>query len=407
VPADQLGFSETGDLSNSAALTAICQVEPRRAASTFPSRWLESPEAFLPALDALAVACQRKGSALSIIKIDLDRFRECNSVWSPAVGDAVLRWLGESIRACVRSGDLVGRFRCDRFAIALPDTAACDAGAIAENIRLRLDRSTPHIGSRPYYYGVSIGIAQSSARFTEGVLELLRRARTALDQAKRHGGNRVLFWHELHSSVPRKGVLCPTAPAKVAAWVDRLKRSLRDARLESIWALVAAVDAKDRHTHTHSINVAQYAVGIGRKLQLPRKLLRTIRAAALLHDVGKIGVSDSILTKAGPLTDAEFAEIRKHPQIAVDILGHMSHLADERPMILHHHERFDGTGYPAGLYGKAIPVGARVIAVADAIETMLSARTYKAPYSLAHTRTELSVQSGRQFDPEVVSAALA
>ncbi|MGD2107845.1 MAG: HD-GYP domain-containing protein [Phycisphaerae bacterium] len=176
--------------------------------------------------------------------------------------------------------------------------------------------------------------------------------------------------------------------------------------MESTQALVAAVDARDPYTRAHSVTVAAYADAIARHMNIPARTITTIRAAGLLHDIGKIGVPDAILTKPGPLDDAEFALMKRHPQTAVDILGHVSFLREERPLILHHHERFDGNGYPAGLSKERIPLGARVLAVADALETMLSARSYKAPFAVGRVRDELVSGAGSQFDPNVVDATL-
>lgn len=176
--------------------------------------------------------------------------------------------------------------------------------------------------------------------------------------------------------------------------------------LESTHALVAAVEAKDPFTRDHSVNVAEMAVGIGRRMKLPSRLLTTLRIAALLHDVGKIGVPDAILQKPGPLTDAEFEIIKTHPRQAVRILRPLRLLADARRIILHHHERFDGGGYPQGLRGEQIPIGARILCVADSVDAMLSPRSYKAAYALDRVRDELSRGSGRQFDSRVAAVAM-
>ena len=171
-------------------------------------------------------------------------------------------------------------------------------------------------------------------------------------------------------------------------------------------ALVAAVEAKDPYTQEHSRTVADYAEAIGQRLGLARSKIKSLRSAAMLHDVGKIAVPDAILTKPGPLTDKEFEVVKRHPQTAVDMLGHLSFLADERPLILHHHERYDGRGYPAGLTGEEIPLGARVLAVADALDAMFSRRSYKKSYGIGRVRRELTAGAGRQFDPAVAQSTL-
>jgi HD-GYP domain-containing protein (c-di-GMP phosphodiesterase class II) len=189
-------------------------------------------------------------------------------------------------------------------------------------------------------------------------------------------------------------------------WIGRTNESIGQAYVEAAHALVAAAEAKETHARRHSDKVSTIAEAIARGLGLRPQLVGMIRTAAQLHDVGKIGVPDAILTKPGPLTTEEFEVVKRHPVIAVEILGQIRRLQDKLPSILHHHEHYDGTGYPAGLSGSAIPVGARVIAVADAIDVMISGRCYQAPMIVGDVRTELRVGAGKQFDPAIVEAAM-
>lgn len=192
----------------------------------------------------------------------------------------------------------------------------------------------------------------------------------------------------------------------VAGWVDRLRGHVRPVHIESLQSLLAAVDAKDHYTRRHSMTVAAYSEAIGRRMKLSSTPLRTLRVAALLHDVGKIGIPDSILNKPGPLDAEELHMMRRHPQIGIDILAPMRFLTNHRPIILYHHERYDGHGYPGGLWGEQIPIGARILAVADAIDTMHSPRVYKEPYTSDEVRAELIRSSGKHFDPHIVGIAL-
>lgn len=194
---------------------------------------------------------------------------------------------------------------------------------------------------------------------------------------------------------------------RMCEWLDRMGNALRRSYLESTRALVAAVEAKDSFTERHSARVSTYARQIGARMGLDDECLGSLETAAMLHDIGKIGVPDAILNKPGALTEEEFALVRKHPSIAVEILGHTTYLAAELPVILHHHERYDGMGYPAGLSGDRIPLGARIINVADSLDTMLTRRSYKGSVSLREARMELVRCRGKQFDPGVVDAALA
>jgi len=179
------------------------------------------------------------------------------------------------------------------------------------------------------------------------------------------------------------------------------------ASLDSVRALVRAVEAKDAYTRRHSEQVAQYAKSIAKALGLPAPLTERIRIAALLHDVGKIGVPDHILTKAGPLTKEEFQPIRGHPALGAEILGTIGVFKAESLLVRHHHERWDGQGYPDGLAAEESPLGARVIMVADCIDAMLMERTYKKGYPVEKMLAELTRYAGTQFDPQIAAAAAA
>jgi len=181
---------------------------------------------------------------------------------------------------------------------------------------------------------------------------------------------------------------------------------LRQTSIEAIKALVRAVEAKDPYTRKHSEQVAHYAGHIADYLGLDAGLREVIHTASLLHDVGKIGVPDNVLTKPGALTDEEFAMVKRHPALGEEILQKISVFAKEARLVRHHHENWDGSGYPDGLKGEQIPLGARVINVADSIDAMLMKRTYKGAYSLDKTRRELLRCSGSQFDPELAQVAV-
>jgi HD-GYP domain-containing protein (c-di-GMP phosphodiesterase class II) len=171
-------------------------------------------------------------------------------------------------------------------------------------------------------------------------------------------------------------------------------------------ALVGAVEAKDPCTRHHSVRVSEYAQTLGARLGLPPTLLESLRTAAILHDVGKIGIPDAVLRKPGPLTAEEYDVVKRHPDTGLRILGHASFLSAELPIIRHHHERYDGCGYPSRLAGAQIPLGARILAVADALDAMLSTRTYRENADLAGARRELQRCAGTQWDPDVVKKAL-
>jgi len=180
----------------------------------------------------------------------------------------------------------------------------------------------------------------------------------------------------------------------------------RQASLDSVGALVRAIEAKDPYTRRHSEHVAHYATKVGEAMGLDGEELESLRAASLLHDVGKIGVPDHILTKPGSLTAEEFEYIRRHPGLGEAILSKITAFKREAMVIRYHHERWDGAGYPDGLAGEEIPKLSRIICVADCMDAMLMARTYKKGYPPEKMIGELTRCAASQFDPETAAAAV-
>lgn len=202
----------------------------------------------------------------------------------------------------------------------------------------------------------------------------------------------------------------------VVAFVRQLAIALENARLYgdlertflgTISALAAAVDAKDPYTYGHANWVTHYAVAIAESLQLGESEVQTIRLASILHDIGKIGIDGAILQKPEGLNAEEREIVRRHPAIGADILASLDFLSEAVPLVLFHHEQFGGGGYPSGISGTAIPLGARIIAVADAYDAMTSDRPYRAALTGEEARRELHRNVGVQFDPVVVGAFLA
>jgi diguanylate cyclase (GGDEF)-like protein len=361
---------------------------------------------FLDALAGHRALCRRMSEPLTIVMLDLDRFRECNLRHSTAFGDHVLAWFGEMLTRISRMSDLVTRYESDRFVVALPFAHGDQAVGFVERCRAYLRTHPVAWQGESYELSVTAGIVQSSFGFMETEHELIQRGRITLDHAKQSGPNSTATWAQVATSrSPCAGCLVAKAGG-VNHWARRIREQIRQAYLESTQALVAAVEAKDPFCQRHSMTVSEYAEEIAKRLGIRPALRRTICTAALLHDVGKIGVPDAILTKPGPLTSQEYAVVKRHPETALAILGHISSLESELPLILHHHERHDGKGYPKGLEGGQIPIGASIIAVADAIDAMRSSRSYKRPYDRDHVRRELMTCSGTQFNPEVAKAAL-
>ncbi len=175
---------------------------------------------------------------------------------------------------------------------------------------------------------------------------------------------------------------------------------------ESVEALIQAVEAKDPHTRRHAEQVSSYAAALARRAGLDSRQGESFRIAALLHDVGKIGIPEGILAKPGRLDASEMGRIRLHPRLGEGIVGRMSAYRREASLVRHHHENWDGSGYPDGLRGEAIPLGSRIIKLADCIDAMLMARSYKPAFSVQRTLDEIGLGRGTAFDPDLAELAM-
>jgi HD-GYP domain-containing protein (c-di-GMP phosphodiesterase class II) len=187
---------------------------------------------------------------------------------------------------------------------------------------------------------------------------------------------------------------------------DTTKTTTEREVLSTIHALAATIEARDPYTYGHSRKVSSYAVALSEAVGLPSEKVTVISTAALLHDIGKVGIPDEVLNKAGKLETEVWGLIQSHPTLSTTIVGHVASLVSCLPAILHHHERWDGLGYPDGLKGEAIPIEARILAVADAFDAMTSSRPYRGKLSYKKVLQELKHCSGTQFDPKLVEAFL-
>jgi HD-GYP domain-containing protein (c-di-GMP phosphodiesterase class II) len=196
----------------------------------------------------------------------------------------------------------------------------------------------------------------------------------------------------------------------IEALVRRLKKALRQNQelfLETIRTLAAAIDAKDRYTRGHSERVSSYSMAISKHLGLSQEEVFRVHIAAILHDVGKLGIKDGILNKPGGLSDEEFEVMRKHPAIGAQIMSPIRMLKDIIPGIRNHHETWDGNGYPDGLEGEQIPMVARIIGIADTFDAMTTTRPYQQAMTLEYVLSKMKAMSGSRFDPMVIDAFMA
>ena len=195
--------------------------------------------------------------------------------------------------------------------------------------------------------------------------------------------------------------------ALLVSHLQRKNRQLLQSYVDTVNALMKAVEARDAYTRGHTERVTRLTNAIGRRMGLPEETLFVLEIASLLHDVGKIGIPDAILQKPGPLEELEYELVKEHPEQGKRMIEQITYLAEAVPQVLSHHERFDGSGYPAGLAGEQIPLPGRIIAVADVYDAMTSDRPYRKRMGKPQALAIIREGSGQQFDPKVVEALLA
>jgi diguanylate cyclase (GGDEF)-like protein len=323
----------------------------------------------------------RYGDVFSVFMIDLDNFKTYNDVYGHPAGDMLLSQIGKIIKSSVRDADQAFRYGGDEFVVILPHTAKDDAYVVAERVR---EQIAGEMKEKAFSVTCSIGLASYP---TDGVIsgELVTGADTALYYAKWTGGNRIYLSSKIPSVTPDDGGVYG-------------KRN----GLSAVYALVSVVESRDPYVYGHSRRVNVYAVALAEAIGLPPDEVSRVSTAALLHDIGKIGIPDKVLNKKGKLNEENWETIMSHPRLGANIVGNIPNLVPCVSSILHHHERWDGGGYPEGLKGEEIPIEARILAIADSFEAMTSARPYRPALSREEVMEKLREGAGSQFDPKLV-----
>jgi diguanylate cyclase (GGDEF)-like protein len=340
----------------------------------------------------------RYGHQLSVVMVDIDHFKRLNDSHGHAAGDVMLRQIAEVLRTNLRAVDVVGRYGGEEFLLVLPETDVDAAASLAEKLRRLVGR---HEVVMDDGYRATATLSAGVAGGFGGHLELeslVRDADNAMYSAKALGRDQVYVFHELEDNgLVRRA---PIAPAARSHAIE-VGRAAFGAATES---LTAALEARPGWAGKPSTMIAGAAVELALGLGLPDSEIERIRVASLLHDLGKLAIPEEILTKPGELNDPEWRIVSEHPKIGQVVLEQAGALRDAATIVLHHHEWYDGRGYPHGLAGEEIPVGARIVAIADAYEAMVAGRPYRDAISHEAAIAELRRHAGMQFDPQLVEA---
>ena len=353
-------------------------------------------ETLLAVLTSEVERAARHYKPLSVAFIDIDRFKPINDNYGHNSGDAVLRQVAGLVADSVRASDTFGRYGGEEFMLILPETLPEEAVGLAEELRALVMQEPLRIANGETIKAtISIGIA--GGRGSELQLDMLvDRADAAMYAAKSLGRNRTYLYRDLDEEAPvRRAPISSERRAQATA----IGQWASDTATQ---ALASVLAPQPNHRGRPSDMIASLATGIGIEMGLPPEEIERIRIAALLHDLGKIAIPEEILDKPSTLSDAEWQAIGEHPRIGQVILEQASNLREAIPVVLHHHERFNGGGYPHGLRGSEIPLGARIVAVADAYHAMVHDRPYKSALSHEDALDELRRHGGTQFDPAVV-----
>ncbi len=369
-------------------------------------------------------------SPLTTMLIGLNNLAQVNQDFGHDMGDEVICGLASTIRRLIRGLDTVARYSGDEIAIILPETDVDTADTIAERFLQGIkDLKNPVFNKANVILSLGYSTYPSDAKLQES---LLKQTEQALHLAKFRGdktGGSTKLAYRSAQRLNDKTILEVFA-SHVAKKYDghRLYQQLTyameeahqdsnhtesdsantdDLMLQTIGSLAGALDAKDKYTRGHSQAVANYAVALAHALQMTPEEVEQVRLAAFLHDIGKIGIPESILCKDGPLNEREWEIMKQHPVIgAQQILAPVKALKDVIPLVEYHHENWNGTGYPEGLAGEDIPLGARIVAIVDAFHGLTSDRSYRKALPIDQAADMLKADAGVKWDPELLAVFL-
>jgi diguanylate cyclase (GGDEF)-like protein/putative nucleotidyltransferase with HDIG domain len=335
---------------------------------------------------------------------DVDHFKAINDTHGHAFGDQILKQIAEAVRHSARTTDTVARYGGDEFLLLMPNTAVPEALSVAERIRRHVAQAPLTGGGQTVHVTLSAGVAEADPAADEASNDLLRKADEALQSAKAAGRDCAKAWGLAASQPLPEGQSEAEAADRLCQRLHGLAQQSAEMFVHDVRDLVRGLEARVPYLGSHSGNTTHYALAVTETLGLGSDQVEDIRKAALVHDIGNIVVPRAILNAGRSLDVAERQIVEQHVVMSVRLLDQLAAFERAIPIVRHHHERWDGCGYPDGLSGEAIPLGARVLAVADAFDAMTAGRAYRKPCRIGEALGRLRRESGQQFDPAVVDA---
>lgn len=353
--------------------------------------------------------------SLSVVMMDINNITKINRDLGHAKGDEVIKLVAEKVRQNIRENDVAGRYGGDEIAIILPNTNSSQAKYVAEYLTYTLSCCfIDEIG--PIKVSVGVSTYPDCAEDKEKLLILAEQA-MYISQAKGYndGMSAIIsssdfsFWDDValksYAEVvaKRHSQLGINFEEELIAQFNTDHSKSETKIWEIATSLAGAIDAKDPYTKGHSTSVSKFSEALARAINLPEKEVERITLGALLHDVGKIGIPESILKKEGPLSDDEWMIMKQHPVIGTEkVLKPNPSLRDLIPIVKYHHERIDGKGYPEGLAGNDIPLAAKIVAIADTYHALISDRPYRKGMNIEKALSILEEGAGKQWDENLI-----
>ena len=378
----------------------------RKLAFTDSHTGLYNHHYFIDIIETEFSRAKRESTPLSVVLMDIDYFKSINDVYGHRFGDMVLRQFGKKLKKAVRRHDTAIRYGGEEFLIVSPGTTGKEILILTKRF-LRVINSF-NFGDREHKIKLRVSAAVCS--YPEDLMintaDFINIADKIVSKAKEDGGDRAYSLIDLGKTAKlargKESLIVKILSGKIEKLTKRGNQSV----VEAILAFAKTIEAKDHYTGQHVENTIRYATKVAAEIGLSKREIEIIKKAAILHDLGKIGISGKLLRKARKLTKKEFKEVKKHPVIGAGILRHVHFLHDVIPAIIHHHEWWNGKGYPEGLKGEAIPVEARIIAIADVYQALTSNRPYRRAYTKKKALDIIKKGSGTQFDPKIVNVFL-